>query len=125
MDFLWDLFHKIYDVESLVRVGGLAGLTAIVFVETGLLVGFFLPGDSLLVPAGLFAARGERVFVDSRDAAMRESTSARWPGPSATKAGSEAPTGCCGTSWGCGSWKAAGNGLGTSFLIGAVGFCFK
>jgi membrane-associated protein len=59
MDFLWDLFHKIYDVESLVRVGGLAGLTAIVFVETGLLVGFFLPGDSLLVTAGLFAARGD------------------------------------------------------------------
>ncbi|MGH7846114.1 MAG: DedA family protein [Candidatus Binatia bacterium] len=59
MDFLWDLFHKIYDVESLVRYGGLVGLTAIVFVETGLLIGFFLPGDSLLVTAGLFAARGD------------------------------------------------------------------
>jgi membrane-associated protein len=63
MDFLWDLFHKIYDVELLVRVGGLAGLTAIVFVETGLLVGFFLPGDSLLVTAGLFAARGDLEVV--------------------------------------------------------------
>jgi membrane-associated protein len=62
-DFLWDLFHKIYDVELLVRVGGLAGLTAIVFVETGLLVGFFLPGDSLLVTAGLFAARGDLEVV--------------------------------------------------------------
>jgi membrane-associated protein len=31
----------------------------IVFVETGLLIGFFLPGDSLLVTAGLFAARGD------------------------------------------------------------------
>lgn len=59
MEFLWDLFHRIYDVEALVRVGGLVGLTAIVFVETGLLVGFFLPGDSLLVTAGLFAARGD------------------------------------------------------------------
>jgi len=59
MEFLWDIFHKIYDVESLVRVGGLVGLTAIVFVETGLLIGFFLPGDSLLVTAGLFAARGD------------------------------------------------------------------
>src|SRR5262245_61480536 len=59
MEFLWDLFHRIYDVESLVRVGGLIGLTAIVFVETGLLIGFFLPGDSLLVTAGLFAARGD------------------------------------------------------------------
>lgn len=59
MEFLWDLFHKIYDVESLVRVGGVVGLSAIVFTETGLLVGFFLPGDSLLVTAGLFAARGD------------------------------------------------------------------
>ncbi len=59
MEFIWDLFHKIYDVESLVRVGGLVGLTAIVFAETGLLIGFFLPGDSLLVTAGLFAARGD------------------------------------------------------------------
>jgi membrane-associated protein len=59
MEFLWDLFHRIYDVESLVRVGGVVGLTAIVFIETGLLVGFFLPGDSLLVTAGLFAARGD------------------------------------------------------------------
>jgi membrane-associated protein len=59
MDIIWDLFHRIYDVESLVRVGGIAGLTTIVFIETGLLVGFFLPGDSLLVTAGLFAARGD------------------------------------------------------------------
>ena len=59
MEFLFDLFHKIYDVESLVRIGGIAGLTVIVFVETGLLIGFFLPGDSLLVTAGLFAARGD------------------------------------------------------------------
>ena len=59
MEFIWDLFHKIYDVESLVRIGGIVGLTAIVFIETGLLVGFFLPGDSLLVTAGLFSARGD------------------------------------------------------------------
>lgn len=59
MELIWDLFHKIYDVESLVRIGGIVGLTLIVFVETGLLVGFFLPGDSLLVTAGLFAARGD------------------------------------------------------------------
>jgi membrane-associated protein len=63
MDFLWDWFHKIYDVEAIVRVGGLAALTAIVFVETGLLVGFFLPGDSLLVTAGIFAARGDLDIV--------------------------------------------------------------
>ena len=59
MEFLWEWFHRIYDVESLVRVGGLLALTAIVFTETGLLVGFFLPGDSLLVTAGIFAATGD------------------------------------------------------------------
>ncbi len=58
MEWLWDLLHRIYDVEALVRVGGLMALVAIVFVETGLFVGFFLPGDSLLVTAGLFAASG-------------------------------------------------------------------
>jgi membrane-associated protein len=59
MEFLWDLFHRIYDVEFLVRTGGLLALIIIVFVETGLLIGFFLPGDSLLVTAGIFAARGD------------------------------------------------------------------
>ncbi|HEY2990484.1 MAG TPA: VTT domain-containing protein [Candidatus Binatia bacterium] len=59
MEFLWDWFHQIYDVESLVRVGGLAAIAVIVFTETGLFVGFFLPGDSLLVTAGIFAARGD------------------------------------------------------------------
>jgi membrane-associated protein len=63
MEFLWNLFHQIYDVESLVRVGGVTGLAVIVFVETGLLIGFFLPGDSLLVTAGLFAARGDLDLV--------------------------------------------------------------
>lgn len=59
METFWELFHRIYDVEFLVRTGGLIALTAIVFVETGLLIGFFLPGDSLLVTAGIFAARGD------------------------------------------------------------------
>jgi membrane-associated protein len=59
MEIVWNLFHRIYDVEFLVRAGGLLALTAIVFTETGLLVGFFLPGDSLLVTAGIFAARGD------------------------------------------------------------------
>jgi membrane-associated protein len=41
-----------------IKVGYVA-LFAIIFSETGLMLGFFLPGDSLLVTAGLFAARGE------------------------------------------------------------------
>ncbi len=46
-------------LEEIVVWGGYIGLAGIVFAETGLLVGFFLPGDSLLVTAGLFAARGQ------------------------------------------------------------------
>jgi membrane-associated protein len=56
LDDLIALFHKIYDVQAIVRVGGLIGLVAVIFAETGLLVGFFLPGDSLLVTAGIFCS---------------------------------------------------------------------
>jgi membrane-associated protein len=54
MQALIDLFHRIYDVQAIIRLGGLLALVAVIFAETGLLVGFFLPGDSLLVTAGLF-----------------------------------------------------------------------
>lgn len=50
-------------LDEIIRWGGYLGLFAIIFSETGLLVGFFLPGDSLLVTAGLFAARGELDIV--------------------------------------------------------------
>lgn len=50
-------------LEEIVIWGGYLGLFAIIYSETGLLVGFFLPGDSLLVTAGLFAARGELDIV--------------------------------------------------------------
>lgn len=46
------------DLEGLIRWGGLAALIIIVFAETGLLIGFFLPGDSLLFTAGFLAAAG-------------------------------------------------------------------
>ena len=58
MEWLKQLIRHLTDVETLVRVGGLTAMTAIVFAETGLMVGFFLPGDSLLVTAGVFAAAG-------------------------------------------------------------------
>lgn len=48
--------HALYDVRGLIQWGGYVALGLIVFAETGLLVGFFLPGDSLLVMAGVFAA---------------------------------------------------------------------
>lgn len=60
MDFndLIQLFHKLRDVEYLVTTGGLLVLIIIIFSETGLLAGFFLPGDSLLVTTGIFVALG-------------------------------------------------------------------
>ena len=57
MDSLIDLFHRLRDLRGLVQWAGYVGLTAIIFSETGLLVGFFLPGDSLLVTAGLLASQ--------------------------------------------------------------------
>ena len=63
MDWLAQLFHTLTDVEGMIRWGGYVALAAIVFAETGLMVGFFLPGDSLLVTAGVFAARGDLDIV--------------------------------------------------------------
>lgn len=56
--WLQQIIHHIYDVRGLVEWGGLLLVCAMVFVETGLFVGFFLPGDSLLVTAGIFASTG-------------------------------------------------------------------
>ena len=47
------------DIDMLIRTVGYPGLFLIIFAETGLLLGFFLPGDTLLVTAGVVAARGE------------------------------------------------------------------
>ncbi len=58
LESIRQLLHSIYDVEGLIRSGGPLLVCIIVFVETGLFVGFFLPGDSLLVTAGVFAAAG-------------------------------------------------------------------
>jgi membrane-associated protein len=44
------------DAKSVVQAFGLAGVLAILFAETGLMVGFFLPGDSLLFIAGIAAS---------------------------------------------------------------------
>ena len=69
MDFISELFHQLRDllnpkiiIDTLLAKGGLfvyVGLFFIVFAETGLALGFFLPGDSLLVVAGLVAATGK------------------------------------------------------------------
>ena len=47
-----------FDVASVIKTVGYAGLFAIVFAESGLFIGFFLPGDSLLFTAGFLASQG-------------------------------------------------------------------
>src|ERR1700692_792970 len=56
---LHHLLAQLYDVRGLVEWGGTLLVCVIVFVETGMFVGFFLPGDSLLVTAGVFAGAGK------------------------------------------------------------------
>jgi membrane-associated protein len=58
LDWIRSAFHFITDVQGIVQWGGTFLVCTIVFMETGLFVGFFLPGDSLLVTAGIFAAAG-------------------------------------------------------------------
>ena len=50
-------------MSGLIQAFGYVGLAIVVFAETGLMIGFFLPGDSLLVTAGLFAAKGDLNIV--------------------------------------------------------------
>src|SRR5258708_32361132 len=53
-----EFFQRLYHFDALIQWGGHAVLVAIVFAETGIMAGFFLPGDSLLVTAGVFAFPG-------------------------------------------------------------------
>jgi membrane-associated protein len=56
MHELAEFFNRLRDLPALIQWAGYVGLTAIIFTETGLFFGFFLPGDSLLVTAGLIAS---------------------------------------------------------------------
>lgn len=53
MQILHELFARLSNLQEIIRAGGYVALTLIIFAETGLFAGFFLPGDSLLVTAGL------------------------------------------------------------------------
>ena len=56
IEFIQELLRTIYDVEGIIQWGGTLLVCTIVFVETGLFVGFFLPGDSLLFALGALSA---------------------------------------------------------------------
>jgi membrane-associated protein len=54
---------RVFDVEHIIQSGGILLIALIVFTESGLLVGFFLPGDTLLFGAGLAASQGELSLI--------------------------------------------------------------
>jgi membrane-associated protein len=59
MHAIFDFFKNLHDsghLQEMVRAGGVPLIAMIVFAETGLLVGFFLPGDTMLFVAGVAAA---------------------------------------------------------------------
>jgi membrane-associated protein len=58
------MLNDLLNPTHILALFGYAGLAAIVFAESGLLVGFFLPGDTLLITAGIFASQGHLdIFV--------------------------------------------------------------
>ena len=59
IEFIKHLMERLYDIRGLIEWGGTLLVCGIVFVETGMFMGFFLPGDSLLVTAGVFAGAGQ------------------------------------------------------------------
>ena len=50
---MWEFLKQLTDPQSIIQYGGLALLLFVVFAETGLFFGFFLPGDSLIFISGL------------------------------------------------------------------------
>jgi membrane-associated protein len=54
-----------FDVTHLIQTGGLLLIALIIFSESGMMVGFFLPGDTLLFSAGILAASGKLPIVET------------------------------------------------------------
>jgi membrane-associated protein len=50
---------KMFDVSHLIQAGGLLLIAILIFGESGMFIGFFFPGDTLLLSAGVFAAQGK------------------------------------------------------------------
>jgi membrane-associated protein len=59
MQDFWNYLHHLVDPEKLLREGGFYVVVFVIFAETGLFFGFFLPGDYLLFLAGMFVATGK------------------------------------------------------------------
>ena len=59
MQQLWNYLQHLIDPEKLLREGGFYLVVFVIFAETGLFFGFFLPGDYLLFLAGMFVATGK------------------------------------------------------------------
>jgi membrane-associated protein len=57
-----DFLKQLTDPQSIIQYGGLALLLFVVFAETGLLIGFFLPGDSLIFISGLICVSKPEVL---------------------------------------------------------------
>lgn len=58
MHDIFEFLKQLVNPESIIHFGGIYLLMFVVFAETGLFVGFFLPGDSLLFTAGLLCSTG-------------------------------------------------------------------
>ena len=62
---MWDFLKQLTDPNSIIEYGGLSLLLFVIFAETGLLVGFFLPGDNLILLAGILCkAKPELIHVN-------------------------------------------------------------
>ncbi|PBQ31739.1 alkaline phosphatase [Sphingobacteriaceae bacterium] len=61
---MWDFLKQLTDPNSIIEYGGLWLLLFVIFAETGLLIGFFLPGDNLILLAGILCkAKPELMHV--------------------------------------------------------------
>jgi membrane-associated protein len=62
---MWEFLKQLTDPNSIIEYGGLWLLLFVIFAETGLLVGFFLPGDNLILLAGILCkAKPDLMHVD-------------------------------------------------------------
>ena len=62
---MWDFLKQLTDPNSIIEYGGVWLLLLVIFAETGLLIGFFLPGDNLILLAGILCkAKPELIKLD-------------------------------------------------------------